>query len=489
MWIHVDCYCRLCAGRNVPSDSPVSPLSPSFHHRIGFDTPPSPLSPALSFTSTSLPLPSPISPLLIAAEDWSLSPVSPFALEPFSPSSESTAPASPALSIAELTPRDFPSPASPLTTDFVWDLCIIPSIPAKFSVFAPIWHNDTSFPFNAPATEIDDEAISPTTLPDGTKAIQSSAALPPRPITRRPKRSPLLTSKFSWGSTPTTSPSVTSPDSFRFTGPIYTFETVAEEVKSRAGSLSFASSDSASIHTLGTEGMPLKFENKPWWENIPEVSPLPSPTLSVHSFGGFSGVHGSPNGSEFDLVALSHDDTDESDESDEIDISNIYWTEVTPQTATEYTAIFGTSVFEDEFAWIRYPIPGPHDLCPSPSFSSNDETAGYDWDKHNPTAFDSTDPFSEVDDVFESYADSVSSSYLSSFASSSSSSAGWSFEVDGYSGVEESVGVAETAEVARARYISSFLSRSAVAGVKEICTEDRQIASLDLIVASVFSSW
>lgn len=253
--------------------------------------------------------------------------------------------------------------------------------------------------------------------------------------------------------------------------------------------MSFASSDSASIHTLGTEGMPLKFENKPWWENIPEVSPLPSPTLSVHSFGGFSGVHGSPNGSEFDLVALSHDDTDESDESDEIDISNIYWTEVTPQTATEYTAIFGTSVFEDEFAWIRYPIPGPHDLCPSPSFSSNDETAGYDWDKHNPTAFDSTDPFSEVDDVFESYADSVSSSYLSSFASSSSSSAGWSFEVDGYSGVEESVGVAETAEVARARYISSFLSRSAVAGVKEICTEDRQIASLDLIVASVFSSW
>ncbi|KAG9858522.1 hypothetical protein KCU98_g444, partial [Aureobasidium melanogenum] len=488
MWSHIDCYCRLCAGRNVPSDSPVSPLSPSFHNHIGFDSPPSPLSPTLSFTSDRLPLPSPVSPLLIAAEDWSLSPISPFALEPFSPTDDSSAaPTSPALSVAELSPRDFPSPATPLNTAFVWGLCIIPPIPANFSVFAPIWRDDLSHPFDTSRGEMtSSEAISPTTLPDGTKAISLSAVpppLPPRPISRRPKRSPLLTSKFSWGSTPTTSPSMSSPDSFRFTGPIYTFGTVAEEVKSRAGSLSFASSDSVSIHTLGVEELPLKFENKPWWENIPEVSPLPSPTLSVHSFSGFSGIHGSPTVPEFAFPAPSPPYSPSvSSFTDEIDIRNVYWTAVTPQTAAEYLAIFGTPVFKDKFAWIRYPIPGPHDLC---SYSDDDddaETAGYDWDNHNPTAFDSTDPFSEVDDAFALYADSISSSYLSSFASSSRS---WSFDADEYSGFTESVGVAVTAEAARASYISSFLSRSAIAGVKEFCVE-REIGSLDLVIESIF---
>ncbi|KAH0155465.1 hypothetical protein KCU67_g8700, partial [Aureobasidium melanogenum] len=165
------------------------------------------------------------------------------------------------------------------------------------------------------------------------------------------------------------------------------------------------------------------------------------------------------------------------------DTRNVYWTSVTPQTAAEYLAIFGTSVFEDEFAWIRYPIPGPHDLCPDPDSDDDAETAGYDWDNHNPTAFDSTDPFGEVDDVFALYADSISSSYLSSFASSSRS---WSFEADEYSGVEDSVGVVVTAETARAAYISSFLGRSAVAGVKEVCVEEREIGSLDLIIESIF---
>ncbi|KAG9526652.1 hypothetical protein KCV07_g474, partial [Aureobasidium melanogenum] len=487
MWIHINCYCRLCAGRNIPSDSPVSPLSPSFHHRVGFDTPPSPLSPTLYFTSASLALPSPVSPLLIAAEDWSLSPISPFALEPLSPTGESSAaPTSPTLSISELTSSGFPSPVV-LNTAFTWDLCVIPTIPGNFGVFEPTWRDDTSHPFNMPATKFDDEAVSPTTLPNGEKAFRSSPApppLPPRPIPRRPKRSPLLTSKFSWGSTPTTSSFVASPGSFRFTGPIYTFETVTEEVKSRAGSLSFASSDSVSIHTLDAEELPLKFENKPWWENIPEVSPLPSPTLSDHSFSGFSGIHGSPTVSDFVFSAPSPCCSPSvSSFTDEIDTRNVYWTSVTPKTAAEYLAIFGTSVFEDEFAWIRYPIPGPHDLCPDSDSDDDVETAGYDWDNHNLTAFDSTDPFGEVDDVFALYADSISSSYLSSFASSPRS---WSFEADEYSGVEGSVGVAVTAETARAAYISSFLSRSAVAGVKEVCVEEREIGSLDLIIESIF---
>ncbi|KAH0351693.1 hypothetical protein KCU83_g4063, partial [Aureobasidium melanogenum] len=483
MWIHIDCYCRLCAGRNVPSNSPVSPLSPSFHNHIGFDSPPSPLSPALSFTSTSLPLPSPMSPLLLGAEDWSLSPVSSFALEPPSPTDESSAAlTSPTLSIAELTSSDFPSPII-LNTAFTWDVCVIPTIPANFSVFAPIWHDDAYHPFDSPATKLDDEAVSPTSLPNGEKAVRSSPALPSRPITRRPKRSPLLTSKFSWGSTPTTSLSVASPDSFRFTGPIYTFETVAEEVKSRAGSLSFASSDSVSIHTLDAEELPLKFENKPWWENIPEVSPLPSPTLSVHSFSGFSGVHGSPTVPGFTFAALSPAySADVSSLTNDIDIRDFYWTAVTPQTAAEYLAIFGISVFEDEFAWIRYPIPGPHDLYPDSEDEDDDddETAGYDWDNHNPTAIDSTDPFSEVDDVFALYTDSISFSYLSSFASCRS----WSFEV--YPGVTDSGCVAVTAETARASYISSFLSNSAISSIKEVCVEDREIGSLDLVISSMF---
>ncbi|KAK6005893.1 hypothetical protein QM012_007535 [Aureobasidium pullulans] len=469
MWIHINCYCRLCAGRNIPSGSPVSPLSPSFHNYIGFDSPPSPLSPALSFTSTNLPLPSPVSPLLIATEDWCLSPISPLALEPFSPTDESSAaPASPTLSIAELTPRDFPSPATPLNTAFLWDLCIIPTIPADFSVFAPNWRDDTSHPFDVSAQKIDDEAISPTTLPNGKKAIRSSPALPPllpRPISRRPKRSPLLTSKFSWGSTPTTSPSVASPNSLRFNGPIYTFETVTEEVKSKAGSLYFVSSDSVSIHTLSVEVSPLIFENKPWWENIPDISPLPSPVL----ISGFSGVHGSPTPSSPSV----------SPTTGEIDIRNVYWTSVTPQTAAEYLAIFGVSVFEDEFAWIRYPIPGPHDLCYSDN-ENDDETAGYDWDHYNPTAFDTSDPFSDVDDVFALYADSLSSS------SSLSSSASWSFEADDYSGLTDSECIAMTAETARASYISSFLSDLAVAVVKEVCVEDREIGSLDLVISSIF---
>lgn len=185
-----------------------------------------------------------------------------------------------------------------------------------------------------------------------------------------------------------------SPDSFRFTGPIYTFETVAEEVKSRAGSLSFASSDSVSIHTLDAEEMPLKFENKPWWENIPEVSPLPSPTLSVHSFSDFSGIHASLTVPEFAFPAPSPPYSPSvCSFTDEVDIRNVYWTAVTPQTAAEYLAVFGISVFEDEFAWIRYPVSGPHDLCYYSDDEDDNDTAGYGWDNRNPTALDTSDPF------------------------------------------------------------------------------------------------
>ncbi|KAI4733377.1 hypothetical protein E4T50_16070 [Aureobasidium sp. EXF-12298] len=477
MWIHINCYCRLCAGRNVPSSSPVSSLSPSFHRRFVLDTPPSPLSPALSFTD-SFDLPSPVSPMFVPVDE-PLSPVSPFAPEPFSPISESsTAPPSPTLSIAELTPGHFPSPASPLTTEYIWDLCIIPSVPDNPSIFASQWRGETSSPFSAPATKINDEAISPSTLPNGKKAICSSPApppLPPRPIPRRPKRSPLLTSKFSWGSTPTTSPSLRSPLSFRFTGNIYTFESVAEEVRSQAGSLSLASS-----HTPKSDDQPLKFDNKPWWENIPPVSTPPSPTLSVHSFSGFSEAFGSPTTSEFSFSPSSLHSTSQCLNSR--DTRNIYWTSINPQTAAEYLSIFGTSVFEDPFAWIRYPIPGPHDLGYFSEDDDDDESAGYDWDAHNPTAGDVFDRFSEVDDVLALYcddSDSADEGY-------SDDTSYLSVDADEYSGVTENAGIADTAETLRARFVESYLVGPVVNDVKEVCVEDVSVGSIDLILSSIF---
>jgi hypothetical protein len=273
-----------------------------------------------------------------------------------------------------------------------------------------------------------------------------------------------------------------SPVSFRFTGHIYTFESVAEEVRSRAGSLTLASSHYSSVSSLSPESgeQPLKFENRPWWENIAPVSAPPSPTLSVHSFSGFSGVHGSPTTSEFSFLPSPLHSP--STITDTVDTRNVFWTSVDPQTAAEYVSIFGTPVFEDPFAWIRYPIPGPHDLCLSDN-ENDDETAGYDWDNHNPTAGNIFDPFSEVDDLLALYCSSDDVSFDSDYNSSFEASFDVSFDVDEYSGVEDDAGVATTAETLRARYVSSFLVSSAV---KEVCVEDSKVGSLDLILASIF---
>jgi hypothetical protein len=258
--------------------------------------------------------------------------------------------------------------------------------------------------------------------------------------------------------------------SFRFTGPIYTFETVAEEVESGAGSLSLVSS-------RGGIASSLKFENKPWWENIAPVSTPPSPTLSVHSFSGFSETFSSPTTSEFSLSCPSP-----SIAAGVVDTRNVCWNSVNPQTAGEYLSIFGTSVFEDPFAWIRYPIPGPHDLDYYSDDDDDDKSAGYDWDNHNPTAGDIFDPFSEIDDVLALYCDSEDVS----FDSYSDDDSSFSFDADEYSGVSDDVDIATTAETLRARYASSFLVESVVSTVKEVCIEDERIGSLDLIISSIF---
>jgi hypothetical protein len=268
-----------------------------------------------------------------------------------------------------------------------------------------------------------------------------------------------------------------SPLSFRFTRNIYTFESVAEEVRSQAGSLSLASS-----HTPKSEKQPLEFENKPWWENIPPVSAPPSPTLSVHSFSRFSDAFPSPTTSEFSFCPSPLHSP--SPFLNSRDTRNIYWTSINPQTAAEYLSIFGTSVFEDPFAWIRYPIPGPHDLgyFSEDDDDDDDEFAGYDWDAHNPTAADFFDPFSEVDDVLALYCDSSDeadndysdeTSYLS-------------FDADEYSGITENAGIADTAEMLRARFVESFAVGPVVGDFKEVCVEDVRVVSIDLVLSSIF---
>jgi hypothetical protein len=246
-------------------------------------------------------------------------------------------------------------------------------------------------------------------------------------------------------------------------------------VRSRAGSLSLASSHYSPVSSLSPESgeRPLKFENRPWWETIAPVSVPPSPTLSVHSFSGFSDAFGSPTISEFSFRPSPLHSP--STFTNTVDTRNIFWTSITPQTAAEYLSIFGTSVFEDPFAWIRYPIPDPHDLCSYSDDEDDDETAGYDWDNHNPTAGNVFDPFSEVDDLIALYCSSDDLSFEGSFDAS--------FDVDEYSGVEDDAGVATTAETLRARYVSSFLVSSAV---KEVCVEDPKVGSLDLILSSIF---
>ncbi|KAI5265038.1 hypothetical protein E4T47_08635 [Aureobasidium subglaciale] len=446
MWVHTNCSCRTCAGRNTSSGRPVSPLTLSFDLPFSIDSPPSPVSPALSMSS-DFDLPSPESPYFIP-QDVPLSPVSPISpLAPFSPASEySTAPPSPVLSISELTPGDFPSPATPITDAYVWDICVIPSVRANISVFTPYWRTDASKPFSFTSQVVKEEEIGPLTSPD-------APALPPRPKRtppKRPERSPGMKKAFSWNT--------------------------AKSAIVKAGPYSGATDTVAG----GEKKTSLIFTNIPWWDNIPPVSPPDSPAVSMVSFSGFSGHHrfpdlGPPNSSSSPSFSYRQTPSCFYRKSRYItapakpagSFRNIYWASDTPQNAAEYAAFFGQSVQEDEFAWIRYPVSGPHDLCrfdndedsvydEDESFWSSDddgddESAHYTNWHDNPTALDLSDPFAEVD---AGYAASV----LSDDSSIRSSP---------YSGTAQSEGVAMTAEIMRASYPSSYLTRSAIAGIKE----------------------
>ncbi|KAI5247083.1 hypothetical protein E4T42_06059 [Aureobasidium subglaciale] len=523
MWVHTNCSCRTCAGRNTPSGRFVSPPTLSFDRPFGVDSPPSPVSPALSISS-DFDLRSPESPYLIP-QDTPLSPVSPISppssgrslgpstlsldrlfgvdsppsplsptysissdfdfpspespyfipqdvplspvssispLPPFSPASEySTAPPSPVLSISELTPGDFPSPATPITDGHVWELCVIPSVRANPSVFTPYWRTDASKPFSFTSQVIKEEEIGPLTSPDAPVLPPCPKRTPPK----RPERSPGMKKAFSWNT--------------------------AKSAIAKAGPCSGATDAVA-----GAEKKPsLIFTNTPWWDNIPPVSPPDSPAVTMVSFSGFSGNHrlpdlGSPPNSS-SSPSFSYRQTPSCFYRKSRYITpptkpagsfrNIYWTSDTLKNAAEYAALFGQSVQEDEFAWIRYPVSGPHHLCrfddedsvydEDESFWSDDDD-GHDESAHytnwhdNPTALDLSDPFAEVDAGY-------SASVLPDDSSIRSSS---------YSGTAQRKGLAMTAEVMRASYISSYLTRSAIAGIKEVCIEDPRMMSLDAVI-------
>lgn len=120
--------------------------------------------------------------------------------------------------------------------------------------------------------------------------------------------------------------------------------------------------------------------------------------------------------------------------------------------------------------------------------SDDGESAHYDWDARvrNPTAGDIFDPFAEVDDVLALYCDDSDDTSLISFESYSDDSSYLSFDADEYSGVMENAGIADTAEMQRARYIESFLVGSVVSAVKEVCVEDVRVGFIDSILAGIF---
>lgn len=170
----------------------------------------------------------------------------------------------------------------------------------------------------------------------------------------------------------------------------------------------------------------------------------------------------------------------------------IYWTCANPESAAEYFSVFGVEVEQDPFAWIRYPVPGPHGLrCYlDDDDDDDDESAHYDWDARvrNPTAGDIFDPFAEVDDVLALYNDdSDADTSLISFESYSDDISYLSLDADEYSGVTENAGVAMTAEMQRARFIESFVVGPVICAVKEVCVEDVSVGSLDLVLAGIFS--
>ncbi|THW21273.1 hypothetical protein D6D23_06522 [Aureobasidium pullulans] len=495
MFIHTNCFCRICAGRNMSTFTGrpvVSPLSPSFHHRVGIDSPPSPLSLSINTRRLSISdgftLPSPVSPFLMPARDLPLSPITPYnpTSPPWSPSSEySTDSATSDLSIAELTAGDFPSPSSPYVSEFVWDICVIPSVPCKTSVFAAQWRSDSTCPFTLPAKNGPCErSISPSTLSNGRKAVCSAAAetvappLPPRPTAvrgpapKRPLRSPLLAEKMSWA------------------GPRLSFD-------AGAGASISSASDSVSAHTIAADQRPLP-SNAPWWSTIPAHTYSHS-SLSTTSTSVNSSIRKTPSV----FYRKSQPTTTPSPATQTINQAEarfLYWDSPSTSAAAEYATIFGIPVDQDDFAWIRYPVPGPHalhcyddeDVWQSVYDEDDtlDQSAGYgNWHDVNPTAIDASDPFADFDGAFGGGAVSAQSSLFQSNSACSVTSTipeDVSIHSSSYSGVTTSIRYATTLEAMRASYISGYLSRSAVSAVKEVCTPAYNMSSIDAVVGGMF---
>jgi len=263
-----------------------------------------------------------------------------------------------------------------------------------------------------------------------------------------------------------------------------------------AGASSSSASDSVSAHTLAAGQRPLP-SNAPWWSTIP------AHTYSHSSLFTTTTPDSSIRKTPSVFYRKSQITTTPSPATQTINQAEarfLYWDSPSTSAAAEYATIFGIPVDQDDFAWIRYPIPGPHALhCYDDEDDwesvydeddTLDQSAGYgNWHDINPTAADSSDPFANFDGAFGGAFASAQSSLFrsnSTYSVTSTISEDESIRSSSHSGNVNSVRYATTLEVMRASYISGYLSRSAVREVKEVCTPAYNMASIDAVVGGMF---
>jgi hypothetical protein len=264
-----------------------------------------------------------------------------------------------------------------------------------------------------------------------------------------------------------------------------------------AGASISSASDSVSAHTLTADQRPLP-SNAPWWSTIP------AHTYSHSSLSTTTTPDSSIRKTPSVFYRKSQPTTNPSPAAQTINQAEarfLYWDSPSTSAAAEYATIFGIPVDQDDFAWIRYPIPGPHALhCYDDEDDwqsvydeddTLDQSAGYgDWHDINPTAGDSSDPFADFDGAFGAAASASAQSSLfrsnSAYSVTSTISEDVSVHSSSYSGITTSIRYATTLEVMRASYISGYLSRSAVSAVKEVCTPAYNMGSIDAVVGGMF---
>lgn len=553
------CYCTLCAGRHLSIDSPVSPISASFHNADLSGPPPSPLAQIRSISPLTLVIPSPVrrrptlpprrrmSTLSISNDPYfpsapispyahnstaieRLSPVSPLELDPWSASTAyTTAPPSPALTVSELKPGDFPSPSSPYTSFPSTDVMVeLPWVAGNFSMFGRQWvdADDTVNVFDVPSSrsvqsENEHECVSPGTkesgLWDGNMVWYDAPSSPitgSAPATRRPvlKKVPapislqaqtrVVCSHMSWSSSPAYTPGTCStlliphtPMTARHNSMVLTSTPVPfsqflrdcadTPVDYNPGFQTFgfsADSDSSDDSIEPSHEMPVSCPTSAAVVKFIPVRPTPVPSKSIPhrparpSTISFPSNPSSPFCSQTTLPSflptppiyyISGGST-----------QTLCWYTDTPEHRAQYKAIFGASVDEDEFAWIRYPVAGPASWW---DFSEDDDEDDSDFEP---------DPFADFDGVVAH--PNVPAEETDPFADFDGTDDCESIASSDYSGTTDCVFVAEQVDMRATRAIfivgvGKIQSPKVVdeASVKEF-VKDKEMASIAEVLSGFF---